>query len=71
MKYEEDVLGSEVGAPHGPRRGILKLGVPIDVGERLKAGTKLRSVVGTVTRELEDRIQELLDAIVPGRLLHC
>ncbi len=59
-------------APRTGRVGrILKLGVPIDVGERLKAGTKLRSVVGTVTRELEDRIQELLDAIVPGRLLHC
>jgi hypothetical protein len=69
MKCEEDVLGSEVGAPHGPRRAVLKLGEPIDVAARLKAGGKLKAVVGSVTTELERRIQELLDAIRPGRPL--
>jgi hypothetical protein len=69
MKYEEDELGSEVGAPHGPRRAVLKLGEPIDVAARLKAGGKLKSVVGTVTIELGGRIQALLDAIGPGRPL--
>jgi 1-acyl-sn-glycerol-3-phosphate acyltransferase len=69
MKFDEDVLGSEVGAPHGPRRAFLKLGEPIDVAARLKAGGKLKTVVGTVTAELEGRIQALLDAIGPGRPL--
>jgi hypothetical protein len=69
MKCEEDVLGSEVGAPHGPRRAVIKLGEPIDVGARLKAGGKLKPVVGAVTTELEGRIQALLDAIGPGRPL--
>jgi len=69
MKYDEDVLGSEVGAPHGPRRAVLKLGEPIDVAARLKVGGKLKTVVGTVTSELEKRIQALLDAIGPGRPL--
>jgi 1-acyl-sn-glycerol-3-phosphate acyltransferase len=69
MKYEEDVLGSEVGAPHGPRRAVLKLGEPIDVAARLKTGGKLKAVVGTVTTELEGRIQAQLDAIGPGRPL--
>jgi hypothetical protein len=69
MKFEEDVLGSEVGAPHGPRRAVLKLGEPIDVAARLKAGGKLKAVVGALTTELEGRIQALLDAIGPGRPL--
>jgi 1-acyl-sn-glycerol-3-phosphate acyltransferase len=67
MKYDEDVLGSEVGVPHGPRRAVLKFGEPIDVAARLKAGGKLRAVVATITTELERRIQALLDAIGPGR----
>jgi 1-acyl-sn-glycerol-3-phosphate acyltransferase len=70
-KYEEDVLGSEVGAPHGPRRAVLNLGAPIDVAARLNAGGKLKAVVGTVTTELEGRIQGLLDAIGQGRHLEC
>jgi 1-acyl-sn-glycerol-3-phosphate acyltransferase len=69
MKYDEDVLGSEVGTPHGPRRAVLKLGEPIDVAARLQAGGKLKAVVGTITTELEGRIQALLDAIGPGRPL--
>jgi hypothetical protein len=69
MKFEEDVLGSEVGAPHGPRRAVLNLGEPVDVGARLKAGGKLKAVVGAITTELEARIQALLDAIGPGRPL--
>jgi 1-acyl-sn-glycerol-3-phosphate acyltransferase len=69
MKSEEDVLGSEVGAPHGPRRAVLKLGEPIDVAARLKSGGKLKAVVGSLTTELEGRIQGLLDAIGPGRAL--
>ena len=70
MKFEEDVLGSEVGAPHGPRRAVLKLGEPIDIAARLKGGAKLRSVVGTLTADLETQIQALLNAIGPGRPLN-
>jgi 1-acyl-sn-glycerol-3-phosphate acyltransferase len=69
MKCEEDILGSEFGPPHAPRRAVLKLGEPIDVAARLKAGAKLKSVVAALTTELQDRIQELLDAIGPGRPL--
>jgi len=69
MKFDEDVLGSEIGAPHGPRRAVLKLGEPIDVAARLNAEGKLKAVVRTVTAELEGRIQGLLDAIGPGRPL--
>ncbi len=66
MKFEEDVLGAEFGVPRGPRRAVLRVGEPIDVGARLHDG-KLKAVVASVTEELERRIQGLLDAIGPGR----
>jgi hypothetical protein len=69
LKGEEDVLGSEFGAPHAPRRAILKLGEPIDVAARLKAGGKLKPVVASLTTELHGRIQAELDGIEPGRPL--
>lgn len=69
MKFEEDVLGSEVGAPKGPRRAVIRVGEPIDVGAFLERGGKLRAAVGNITTHLEVRIQKLLDAIGPGRPL--
>jgi hypothetical protein len=69
MKFDEDALGSEVAAPHGPRRAIVTIGEPINVAARLKSGGKLKTAVATVTTELEGRIQTLLDAIEPGRPL--
>lgn len=68
-KFEQDVLGAEVARPRGPRRAILRIGPPIDVGGRLKLGGKPRAIAGSLTTDLESRIQGLLDAIGPGRPL--
>ena len=67
MKLEEDALGNQTAAPRGPRRGILRLGPPIDVGELLAASGKPRLAIPTLTAAMESRIQGLLDAIGPGR----
>jgi hypothetical protein len=69
MKFEEDVLGVEYGTPRGPRRAVLRIGQPIDVGEYLRAAGKPRLAVQALTSELERRIQALLDEIGPGRPL--
>jgi hypothetical protein len=69
MKCEEDFLDSEFGSVLGPRRVSMSIGEPIDVGALLRAGGKLKTVVATVTADLEGRIQSLLDAIPPGRPL--
>ncbi len=69
MKFEEDFLGIFEVKPHGPRAAILRVGEPIDVRARLAAADKPRVVVSALTIELESRIQALLDAIGPGRLL--
>ena len=69
IKFEEDMLDSEFGVPRGPRRAIVKIGEPIDVGARLRAGGKLRAVASRLTSDLESRMQGLLDAIGPGRPL--
>lgn len=68
MKLEEDLLNVDMPRPRGPRRAVLKLGQPIDVKARLAAvGGKLRTVAGSLTSELESRIQCLLDELGPGR----
>ncbi|MBX6314779.1 MAG: 1-acyl-sn-glycerol-3-phosphate acyltransferase, partial [Isosphaeraceae bacterium] len=67
MKFEEDVLGVEYATPRGPRRAVLRIGPPIDVGEHLRSAAKPRLAVPMLTAELEQRIQALLDAIGPGR----
>ncbi len=69
MKFEEDILGVEFGTPRGPRRAVLRIGPPIDVGEHVRAAGKPRLAVPALTSELERRIQALLDEIGPGRPL--
>jgi hypothetical protein len=69
MKFEEDVLGVEYGTPRGPRRAVVRIGQPIDVGEHLRGACKPRLAVPALTSELERRIQALLDEIGPGRPL--
>ena len=68
-KFEEDFLGVYMVRPRGPRRAVIRLGEPIDVGARLAAAGKPRLAVPALTTELEVKIQALLDAIGPGRLL--
>lgn len=69
-KLEEDALGNQGARPRGPRRALLRLGPPIDVGAHLAAaGGKARKVGPSLTSELETRMQGLLDAIGPGRPL--
>lgn len=68
-KFGQDVLGEEGRPPPGPRRGVIRLGEPIDVRARLAGGGKPRLAVGALTTELESRIQTLLDSIGPGRPL--
>ncbi len=67
MKFEEDALGAEFGTPQGPRRVVLRVGEPIDAGQWLTQGGKLKAAVASITGELETRIQSLLDRIPPGR----
>lgn len=69
IKFEEDVLGVEFGTPRGPRRAVLRIGPPIDVGEHIRGAAKPRLAIPTLTSELERRIQALLDEIGPGRPL--
>jgi 1-acyl-sn-glycerol-3-phosphate acyltransferase len=69
LKFEEDFLGVGEAPPHAPRRGVMRLGEPIDVRARLAAGGKPRVAVGALTSELEARMQALLDTIGPGRAI--
>jgi 1-acyl-sn-glycerol-3-phosphate acyltransferase len=67
-KCEEDVLGRVTGRPRGPRRAVVRFGEPIDAGRFLEvAGGRPRAAAASLTLEVEKRIQELLDAIGPGR----
>jgi hypothetical protein len=68
-KFEQDALGLAVAAPRGPRRAIVHLGEPIDVGSYLPRSGRSRGAAATLTSEMEARIQGLLDAIGPGRPL--
>ena len=48
---------------------MIRLGEPIDVGQRLVSGGRSRDLSAVLTAELEMRIQSLLDEIGPGRPL--
>lgn len=67
MKFRQDFLDAGEAPPHGPRRGILRVGEPIDVRERLAAGGRPRQAVAALTSELESRMQALINTIGPGR----
>ncbi len=69
MKFGQDFLGNDIPAPYGPRRGIIRVGEPIDIRARLATGGKARQAVGALTTELEATLQSMLDAIGPGRSL--
>jgi hypothetical protein len=69
MKFEQDFLGAGEVSPYGTRRGILRVGEPIDVRARLAAGGRPRQAVEAMTVDLESRLQGLLDTIDPGRPL--
>jgi 1-acyl-sn-glycerol-3-phosphate acyltransferase len=68
-KFEQDAVGVAVAAPRGPRRAVVHLGEPIDLGSYLPKSGRTRDAVATLTSELEARIQGLLDAIGSGRPL--
>jgi hypothetical protein len=69
-KYEQDVLAiPELIRPHGPRRALVRIGSPIDVTAALAAAGKPRHAASALTAALEQRIQELLDTLGPGRPL--
>jgi 1-acyl-sn-glycerol-3-phosphate acyltransferase len=68
-KLEEDALGHQESTPRGPRRAVMRLGEPIDVGKYLASAGKPRTAIPALTGELEERIQQLLDQIGPGRPL--
>jgi 1-acyl-sn-glycerol-3-phosphate acyltransferase len=69
MKFEQDFLGHGEVRPYAPRRGVLRIGEPINVRERLAAGGRPRHAVAGITTELESRIRGLLDTIGRGRPL--
>ncbi len=68
-KFEQDTLRVNQPAPRSPRRAVVRLGEPIDVGRRLEPGGRSPGLGATLTAELESRIQSLLDEIGPGRPL--
>jgi 1-acyl-sn-glycerol-3-phosphate acyltransferase len=69
MKFEEDILRIHEVTPHGPRRAVVHAGEPIDVGAQIATGPRRRESITALTSTLEQRLQSLLDAIGPGRLL--
>jgi hypothetical protein len=68
-KFEQDTLGVRYAAPRGPRRAVVRLGEPIDVGRFLGSGGRARDAASALTAEMEARIQGFLDVIGPGRPL--
>jgi hypothetical protein len=66
QKFEEDLLGYDAARPAGPRKVVVRLGEPIDVGAFLASAGK-RGASSVLTQEMERRIQGLLDATGPGR----
>ena len=68
-KFEQDSLRVRYAAPRGPRRALVRLGEPIDVGRFLVLGGRTRDAASALTTEMETRIQGLLDVIGPGRPL--
>ncbi|HEX8201960.1 MAG TPA: hypothetical protein VF590_15905, partial [Isosphaeraceae bacterium] len=69
-KLDEDLLrDNDYAPPLGPRRAVVRIGAPIDVGARLAESGKSRQAMSALTTELERRIQGLLDEIGPGRPL--
>jgi 1-acyl-sn-glycerol-3-phosphate acyltransferase len=71
MKCEEDFLQVDQAPPRAPRRAVVRIGEPIDLTERLAAPGQSRSrqLVPALTAEMETRIQALLDAMPPGKVL--
>lgn len=70
MKFEQDVFAlTDMVRPLAPRRALVRLGDPIDVSAALTSAGKARHAAVALTVDLERRIQDLLDAIGPGRPL--
>ena len=69
-KLDEDLLrGNDYAPPPAPRRAIVRVGEPIDIGASLAGAGKSRANSTALTLELERRMQALLDEIGPGRPL--
>jgi 1-acyl-sn-glycerol-3-phosphate acyltransferase len=69
LKFEQDAMGIRAAVPQAERQAIVRFGEPIDVGKRPEGSVRPRVAIAQITSELEGRIQELLDAIGPGRPL--
>jgi 1-acyl-sn-glycerol-3-phosphate acyltransferase len=71
MKCEEDFLQVDQAPPRAPRRALVRVGEPIDLTGRLAApgASRSRQAVPALASEVESRLQELLDAMPPGRAL--
>jgi 1-acyl-sn-glycerol-3-phosphate acyltransferase len=71
MKCEEDFLQVDQAPPRAPRRALVRVGEPIDLIGRLTTpgASRSRQVVPALASEVESRLQELMDAMPPGRAL--
>ncbi|WP_169977007.1 lysophospholipid acyltransferase family protein [Tautonia rosea] len=69
LKLEQDTLGIPFPSPRGPRRAVVRVGEPIDVGAFANGSERPRRAASALTTTLEERLQGLLDAIGPGRPL--
>jgi hypothetical protein len=71
MKCEEDLLDVDQARPRAPRRAVVRWGEPIDLSQRMAAPGQARSrqLVPALCTEIEERLQQILDAMPPGRSL--
>jgi len=71
MKCEEDLLDVDQAAPRAPRRAVVRWGEPIDLSQRIAAPgqARTRQLVPALCTEIEMQLQQILDAMPPGRSL--
>jgi hypothetical protein len=61
-KFEEDVLKASTATVRAARRAIVQFGEPITV----EANSPRRQAAATLTQQLEDRVQQMLNELVAG-----
>jgi 1-acyl-sn-glycerol-3-phosphate acyltransferase len=69
MKCEEDLLDVDQALPRAPRRAVVRWGEPVDLTQKMTAPGQARSrqLVPALCTEIEERLQQILDAMPPGR----
>ncbi|CAN5915063.1 hypothetical protein BH23PLA1_BH23PLA1_44880 [soil metagenome] len=69
MKLDEDLLGVDLARPLGPRRALVRVGEPIEVGAFLASARRSRDAANALSNAMHAGIQATLDAMGPGRMI--